>query len=321
MHFTLCTSLYALHTMHLTLCTSHYALHSMHFTLRASLYALHSMHLTQCTSLYVLHSMLLGQRAPHGRTLRDAFGNKKAECRTGRIEGTAAFLGSGNLVSTTGMCCADPLHTKMVAGGGGEGTVATCSTLPSSSCAFCCARANKKTIKSPATCLNSKVPRRQVIIESGLIVQEEAHHQQAVHAVHAEGWGFEHAHAVLSPLDTASFLGRGRGIAACSALSATKKVPLLQDHGRELQCLLPTCSRELCHRGINPPTIHELHSGCPSFPLQEQAKNLHNGQHAGCRGGLTHAHSNQASLSPTNYSNNSMSPVENMQHLGNCVPL
>ena len=57
MQFTLCTSLYALHSMHFTLCTSLYALHSMHFTLCASLYALHSMHFTLCTSLYALHSM------------------------------------------------------------------------------------------------------------------------------------------------------------------------------------------------------------------------------------------------------------------------
>ena len=57
MHFTLCTSLYALHSMHFTLCTSLYALHSMHFTLCTSLYALHSMHFTLCTSLYALHSM------------------------------------------------------------------------------------------------------------------------------------------------------------------------------------------------------------------------------------------------------------------------
>ena len=85
MHFTLCTSLYALHSMHFTLCTSLYALHSMHFTLCTSLYALHSMHftlcnsmhLTLCTSLYALQSMLLGQRAPHGRTLRDAFGKNR----------------------------------------------------------------------------------------------------------------------------------------------------------------------------------------------------------------------------------------------------
>ena len=54
--------------MHFTLRTSLYALHSMRFT------PLHSMLFTLCTSLYVLHSMLLGQRAPHGRTLRDAFG-------------------------------------------------------------------------------------------------------------------------------------------------------------------------------------------------------------------------------------------------------
>ena len=85
MHFTLCTSLYALDSMHFTLCTSLYALHSMHFTLCTSLYALHSMlHsmlFTLCTSLYVLHSMLLGQRAPHGRTLRDAFGNTTTEKR------------------------------------------------------------------------------------------------------------------------------------------------------------------------------------------------------------------------------------------------
>ena len=52
MQFTLCTSLYALHSMHFTLCTSLYALHSMHLTLCTSLYALHS-----CTSLYALHSM------------------------------------------------------------------------------------------------------------------------------------------------------------------------------------------------------------------------------------------------------------------------
>ena len=57
MHFTLCTSLYALHSMHFTLCTSLHALHSMHFTLCTSLYALHSMHFTLCTSLYALHSM------------------------------------------------------------------------------------------------------------------------------------------------------------------------------------------------------------------------------------------------------------------------
>ena len=57
MQFTLCTSLYALHSMHFTLCTSLYALHSMHFTLCTSLYALHSMHFTLCTSLYALHSM------------------------------------------------------------------------------------------------------------------------------------------------------------------------------------------------------------------------------------------------------------------------
>ena len=75
MHFTLCASLYALHSVHLTLCTSLYALHSVRFTLCTSLYALRSMRFTLCTSLYVLHSMLLGQRAPHGRTLRDAFGN------------------------------------------------------------------------------------------------------------------------------------------------------------------------------------------------------------------------------------------------------
>ena len=62
MQFTLCNSLYALHSMHFTLCTSLYALHSMHFTL--------------CTSLYALQSMLLCQGAPHGRTLRDAFGKK-----------------------------------------------------------------------------------------------------------------------------------------------------------------------------------------------------------------------------------------------------
>ena len=43
--------------MHLTLCTSLYALHSMHFTLCISFYALHSMHLTLCTSLYVLNSV------------------------------------------------------------------------------------------------------------------------------------------------------------------------------------------------------------------------------------------------------------------------
>ena len=46
----------------------------MHFTLCTSLYALHSMHFTLCTSLYALQSMLLCQGAPHGRTLRDAFG-------------------------------------------------------------------------------------------------------------------------------------------------------------------------------------------------------------------------------------------------------
>ena len=62
MHFTLCTSLYALdfyalHSMRLTLCTSLYALHSMHFTLCTSLYALHSMHFTPCSSRYALHSM------------------------------------------------------------------------------------------------------------------------------------------------------------------------------------------------------------------------------------------------------------------------
>ena len=71
MHFTLCTSLYALHSMrftlctslcalasmHFTLCTLLYALHSMHFALCTSLYALRSMHFTLCTSLYALHSM------------------------------------------------------------------------------------------------------------------------------------------------------------------------------------------------------------------------------------------------------------------------
>ena len=76
MRFTLCTSLYALHSMHFALCTSLYALHSMHFTLCTSLYALHSMHFTLCTSLYALQSVLLCQGAPHGRTLRDAFGKK-----------------------------------------------------------------------------------------------------------------------------------------------------------------------------------------------------------------------------------------------------
>ena len=59
MHFTLCTSLYALHSMHFTLCTSLYALHSMHFTLCTSLYALHSMHFTLCASLCALHSVHL----------------------------------------------------------------------------------------------------------------------------------------------------------------------------------------------------------------------------------------------------------------------
>ena len=57
MHLTLCTSLYALHSMHFTLCNSLYAIHSMHFTLCTSLYALHSMHFTLCTSLYALDSM------------------------------------------------------------------------------------------------------------------------------------------------------------------------------------------------------------------------------------------------------------------------
>ena len=79
MHFTLCASLYALHSVHLTLCTSLYALHSVRFTLCTSLYALRSMRFTLCTSLYVLHSMLLGQRAPHGRTLRDVFGKNSSQ--------------------------------------------------------------------------------------------------------------------------------------------------------------------------------------------------------------------------------------------------
>ena len=56
MQFTLCNSLYALHSMHFTLCTSHYALDSMHFTLCTSLYALHSTRFTLCTSLYALNS-------------------------------------------------------------------------------------------------------------------------------------------------------------------------------------------------------------------------------------------------------------------------
>ena len=57
MHFTLCTSLYALHSMHFTLCSELYALESMHFTLCTALYALHSVHLTLCTSLYALDSV------------------------------------------------------------------------------------------------------------------------------------------------------------------------------------------------------------------------------------------------------------------------
>ena len=108
MHLTLCTSLYALDSMHFTLCISLYALHSMHFTLCASFYALHSMLFTLCTSLYVLRSMLLGQRAPHGRTLRDAFGNKqfKTVCVcVSRCVWSACHVESGLLTRTQPVRC------------------------------------------------------------------------------------------------------------------------------------------------------------------------------------------------------------------------
>ena len=77
-HCALCTSLHALRSMHFILCTSLYALHSMHFTLCTSLCALHSMHFTLCTSLYALHCMYFtlccwvrGLRADPSRCFRE----------------------------------------------------------------------------------------------------------------------------------------------------------------------------------------------------------------------------------------------------------
>ena len=45
-------------------------------------HGIYSMHFTLCTSLYALQSMLLCQGAPHGRTLRDAFGKKNHPQKT-----------------------------------------------------------------------------------------------------------------------------------------------------------------------------------------------------------------------------------------------
>ena len=82
MHFTLCTSLYALHSMHFTLCASLYALHSMHFTLCASLYALRSMHFALCTSLYALHSIVVGSEGSAWKNPSRCFREKKRSNRT-----------------------------------------------------------------------------------------------------------------------------------------------------------------------------------------------------------------------------------------------
>ena len=82
MHFTLCTSLYALHSMRFTLCSSLHALHSMRFTLCPSLYALRSMHFTLCTSLYVVGSEGSARKNP-SRCFREKneFWSTKNKCQ------------------------------------------------------------------------------------------------------------------------------------------------------------------------------------------------------------------------------------------------
>ena len=59
MHFILCISFYAFHSMRFILCISFYAIHSMHFILCISFYAFHSMHFILyfilCISFYAFH--------------------------------------------------------------------------------------------------------------------------------------------------------------------------------------------------------------------------------------------------------------------------